>query len=282
MDARLAWPLLLVLLAWSPASHASEHQAPAGERRSPPGDRPAWPAGAPAARAFSPDYMMFVERRGGEWHAWVLPDKMQWQPGEWTSHDHDFGRRGRVLDFFSGEEREAVLHVDGMGYTRQGFSTGDGRMHVPARLDGSPSVSLDLVHNRELHDLDFVDAEQLAPPLLEGCPTQMTVVDRMDRERGTALWSRLVLDRLPPTPTCPHGTWTSQLWSVLDLHDGTFLAAMDARVVRLRFEDLSPAGTAPTVRIMDADVVARILAAGGDMHERLDSALLDHPVAPGE
>lgn len=239
-------------------------------------ERPQWSNYGPAERAISSDFFMFAEKDGDTWRVWVPPDKMQWYPGEWTQQDHDFPRRAQILDFFSGQRVEGILRLDEMGYTREEFHTADGVRHAPAAVDGSKIASPYFYRERQLRDLLFTGDLRLLPSNFEGCDTDLMVVDKLNEENNDAFWVRLILDYAPPTEECPHGRWRSSVHTVLDLHDGTFLAALESKVVRLSFADLSPVGTGATVRILDAEDVIDILSEGGDMHQLLTRALMSN------
>ena len=244
------------------------------------GPLPEWSNYGPAERTFDAGFVMFVEHRDGAWHAWV---PSYW--GTWKDTPTDAAaepgpgagmQQGMVLDFFSGHVVHAFLEQDEQGEARPAFTTPDGVTHAPHQPDGLPPMrSTALVREWQFRDLGFVSDWRFDASAYEGCETTLTVVDKLDAQGG-ADWSRLVLDYRPPDAQCPHGVWSSQARAALDLHDGTFLLAMDRKIVRLSLADLSPVGTGATVRILDADVVHEIMSAGGDIHDALNRALPNH------
>lgn len=258
---RSAWRhACVVAICWAVASLSSVA-----------GELPAWPDRGVAERRFLAGEAMFIERRTDRWHAWVLPDQSRWT-GPSGPDRRGPGWRGRVLDFFSGALVDAGLQEDGMGHARPVFSDAEG-VHAPVRIRGALAVSLGLFREQRLGHLEFTDDGRLDSSRLSGCPTRLMVVNATDPASGAVRWSRLVLRRSAPTAECPHGRWSSQVHSVLDLHDGTVLAVLDDRVVRLDMATLEPVGTGATVHVVDADLVLAILAPGGDAHARLDAAL---------
>ena len=241
------------------------------------GERPAWPRHGPAERDFLAGHVMFVERRTDRWHAWVLPELSTWVRSSAVGASGS-GWHGEVLDFFSGVKVDAELHEDELGHARPVFFSVGG-VHAPAWAAGDIAVSRSLLREERFHDLRFADDHRLDGSMPGGCATRLMVVERVDPATRSVRWSRLLLRRSPPTAECPHGRWSSQVLAVLDLFDGTFLAALDDSVVRLAMTDLAPVGTGASVQVVDADVVAALLAAGGDVHERLNP-LLPLPANP--
>lgn len=235
------------------------------------GDLPAWPETGVAERRFLAGDVMFIERRADRWHAWILPEQSQWRPPR-DGGPHAGGWRGGVLDFFSGAVVDAELHEDESGHARPVFFSVGG-VHAPARFGGRSAVALGLLREQRFHDLRFDDDDRLDASRLEGCATRLQVVRRIDPGTRTVSWSRLVLRRSPPTAECPHGRWSSQVVAALDLHDGTFLAVLDDRVVRLDAATLDPVGSDAQVWIIDMDALLPVPDAGGDLHARLNAAL---------
>lgn len=235
------------------------------------GELPPWPMDGEAERRFVAGPTMFVEERSDRWRAWVLPDQSYWTPHS-AAGPRGPGWRGRVLDFFSGSTVDAELHVDELGHARPVFFSGGG-VHAPARVEGGVAISQDLLPAPRFRGLEFVDDDRFDPARLAGCSTRLMVVNGHDPATQGARWSRLVLRRSPPSTECPHGRWSSQVIAVLDLHDGTFLAALDDRVVRLDAATLEPVGTGSRVHVVDAGVVAAAMEAGGDVHALLNAML---------
>ena len=81
----------------------------------------------------------------------------------------------------------------------------------------------------------------------------------------SSAWAKVAMYHAPADGDCPSGEWVSEVRSALDLRDGTFLAAIGDRVFRLNMADLSAAGQAPSLRIIDAAraqaIARRIVAA---------------------
>jgi hypothetical protein len=94
----------------------------------------------------------------------------------------------------------------------------------------------------------------------------------------SSAWAKVAMHHAPPDGDCPSGEWVSEVRSALDLRDGTFLAAIGDYIYRLRMADLSPAGQAPSLRIINAAraqaIAKRIVAEQvDDPNEYLKQAL---------
>ena len=241
---------------------------------------PQWSNYGPAERRFEVGFVMFGEHRDGQWHAWVPSYWGDWVPLHETidgEAPYRGPQRGQVLEFFSGNVVDAIVGQDEMGHAIPAFTTLDGVCHAPGRAADLPDLrSHDLIRNREVGNLTFASYWQFDPSGYEGCDTTLTVVEKHDDQGEDLLWRRLILDYSPPTERCPHGHWQSQVRAALDLQDGTFLAALQSKVVRLSFADLSPVGTGATVRIVDADLIEELITKGGDLHENISQALTNH------
>lgn len=239
-------------------------------------ETPRWPNHGRAERAFDVGFVMFVEHRDGQWHAWLPSYWGNWTPLPPGEAGDQGLERGQVMDFFTGEVLDVLMGRDELGMAIPEFRTDGGELHSPAQLGESTWMeSMAFIHDWRIRDLSFINDWRLDPSEYAGCNSNFTVVDKLD-EHGIPYWSRLVLDYAPPSERCPHGRWFSQARAILDLHDGTFLLAMSEKIVRLSFADLSPIGTGATVHIVDTDTVLDMIDTGGDIHELLNKALSDH------
>lgn len=215
---------------------------------------------------------MFIEQDGRAWRAWAVsrPDK----------------DRVRAMEFFTGAVIEGRLDV-GVTSPRQYVLTDDaGKQHrwlagasfQPRPDPGDGNGAMYFGHGDIA--LDFSDTVFASDP--QGlCPLELHVVARQpgkERADMSSSWGKVALYHAPPDGDCPSGEWVSEVRSALDLQDGTFLAAIGDRLFRLNMADLSPAGQAPSLRIIDAAraqaIAKRIVAEQvDDPNEYLKQAL---------
>ena len=253
---------LAVLLSLSTASLAgtptnAHSSAPPPAKQAAP--HPVWPDNGIAQRRFPGAFNMFVENDHGKWHAWVMSGL--------GAHD------AKALDFFSGKVMKVTAQLD-EETQQQDFSFTDGRGH-----DHFPrGTKFEVTSQQDLPDgldrsLQSVELEAT------GCPEGFDPIDGGKAEwNGAPKWSRIPIFRdgpAPGTPGCPHGAYGSELYSTLDLGDGTFLATMGCWVFRLRTSDLTPAGSAPALRIVDASAMREAIDQAKGMHIKDAAAYLN-------
>lgn len=257
------------------ASSPSAEQAPSPPAMAEEGPEtvPGWPRTDVAERQFSAD-RMFIEQDGRAWRAWAVsrPDN----------------GRVRAMEFFTGAVIEGRLDV-GVTSPRQYVLTDDaGKQHRwladasfqprPAAGDGNGAMYF----GHEEIALDFGDTI-FASDSQGLCPLELHVVARQpgkDRADMSSAWAKVAMHHAPPDGDCPSGEWVSEVRSALDLRDGTFLAAIGDRLFRLNMADLSAAGQAPTLRIIDAAraqaIARRIVADKTDDPNGYLTDALDH------
>lgn len=208
--------------------------------------KPVWPNNGIAQRKAPGAYNMFIERgHDGKWHAWVL-----------------FGNNANqadaeTMDFFSGKVMKVAANVD-PDTQQQEHSFVDAMGNAHGALLGQAFES-----NR---DLPYGIDTSVRDLHLPSTPCSMDFI-AFDGGRATwnspPKWSKVPIDRDNPTHgnLCTDGIYGSGYLSTLDLGDGTFLVTMDCWVFRLRGSDLMPVGAAPALDVIDADTVARAIAA---------------------
>ena len=206
---------------------------------------PRWQRTDIAERRFDTD-RMFIEQDGRAWRAWAVsrPDK----------------GRVRAMEFFTGAIIEGRLDVDVTSPQHDVLTDDAGKPHrlladesfQPRPDPGDGNGAMYFGHGDIA--LDFGDTVFASDP--HGlCPLELHVVARQpgkDRADMSSAWAKVAMYHTPPDGDCPSGEWISEVRSALDLQDGTFLVAIGDRLFRLNMADLSAAGQAPTLRIIDA------------------------------
>ncbi len=257
------------------ASSPSAEQAPSPPAMAEEGPEtvPGWPRTDVAERRFSAD-RMFIEREGRAWQAWAV-----------SSPD---GGRVRAIGFFTGAVIEGRLDVDDTPSRHYVLTDDAGKPHrwladasfQPRPDPGDGNGAMYFGHGDIA--LDFGDTV-FASDSQGLCPLELHVIARQpgkDRADMSSAWAKVAMYHAPPDSDCPSGEWVSEVRSALDLRDGTFLAAIGDYIYRLRMADLSPAGQAPSLRVIDAsaasDIAKRIVAERVDDPNKYLTDALDH------
>lgn len=254
------------------ASPTAEHAAPAVAGAGAETTIP-WPRTDIAERRFDTD-RMFIEQDGRAWRAWAVsrPDK----------------GRVRAMEFFTGAVIEGSLDVDDTSPRHYVLTDDAGKPHrwpadasfQPRPAPGDGNGAMYFGHGDIA--LDFGDTVFASDP--QGlCPLELHVVARQpgqDRTDMSSVWAKVAMRHAPPDGDCPSGEWVSEVRSALDLQDGTFLAAIGDQIYRLNMADLSAAGQAPSLRIIDAAraqaIAKRITAEQVDDPNGYLTGALDH------
>lgn len=235
-----------------------------------------WPAGGLAQRDFAADALL-VDEVGGR------------APSLWLVAHRDDGT-AHALDFFTGErvahvrvERDAAARADVAsrdGQARYSFVDADGRHHASLRAlsqlqknhpgihagwqrDG---VGHDVVlgaylferaalagmreeadrHDTAVEPARFFGDEPSCEPRVYVARTQGS--RHQDSAPGFTPRTRIIAGY-----DAKAGCWHTRPQHAVDLGDNTFIIVTGARVFRLRASDLSPAGDAPGLRLIDVD-----------------------------
>ncbi len=215
----------------------------------------AWPANAVTQRAFAGE-QMFVEEKDGRKIVWVL-----------SAAQTD---KGEALDFFSGDVVPVTPKYTRDGHPEPEFIGRGGKRHQPianaafrfkdprpggAMPIGDPDDAGYIVFSSET--LRFTSIRQ------RGCLPDFVVISRIRGAGATpeTLWKKVPLYREAPSAACPEGRWNSLIHTAMDLGDGTMLVTTTAALtVRLRQDDLSPAGDTPDLEIVAAETVKALIA----------------------
>lgn len=206
----------------------------------------AWPDNGIAQRRLEGgfNYNMFVENDNGTWRAWVQSDMNDPERKSWA--------KAKALDFFSGKEQMVRASVDDLSFQQTpGFVDSKGKYHGPEDRRFSFNNRGELIG---LHDGEQLRQGESLSLHGERCSASFIGV-RGGLSRGWTFYSSwtkipLIYERALGS-LCPESQFESGFDSTLDLGDGTFLATMGCWVFRLRKADLSPAGEAPALRIVD-------------------------------
>jgi hypothetical protein len=170
-------------------------------------------------------------------------------------------RLGYALDFFSGETMPVKADLLDNGDQDRSFTDAKGGFHIGEdkgfdfQWRGGLASGVDLA--AETLSLKGTDYQ---------CFTGLGGVSGGGKDNsGHSKWTKIPIYHINPRPgACPSGSYASGIDSALDLDDGTFLVTMGCWVFRLRKSDLSPMGSAPGLRVVDAtDVQATIDRAKG-------------------
>ena len=210
--------------------------------------KPVWPDNGIAQRKLPGAYNMFVEHDGhGQWHAWAM---------------NGDGADAQALDFFSGKKMHVKAGLLDNGQQSPDFVDAKGGFHdgVDSASDYpfflSMSRGMPASGNLRSSSQDFhLEAE--------GCPERFGSIegDATNRDSHTK-WAKILIYHHRPAPGmagCPNGAYLSGIEDTLDLGDGTFLAVMNCWIFRLRESDLSPVGSAPALRIVDANAMQKAI-----------------------
>lgn len=218
------------------------------------GNKAKWPANGVAERLFFDVHDgfpegMFVEELDGRLHAWVLLS---------SKDGHT-----KAIDFFSGVVHKAQVDLPGSwDYT---FVDENGMTHRSTEV-------LDFFYSepyrhRVINDVLLDGPTVQIKNLLPCSPDEFHVLQRTKGEDGPVMWRKALLHRLPGViDECPNGIWGSGIDTTLELADGTMLIAADSYVFRVRLSDMSPVGSAPHLRVVDAARLERALEHADPRH----------------
>lgn len=215
---------MLCILAFALSSVACTATTPAKKTM------PVWPNNGIAQREFVGN-QMFVENDRGIWRAWVL-----------SMSDNE---KGEALDFFSGKRQRVTLKYYRDGHPAPEFVDARGRRHRWAQ---------------EV-DLHFDDERPGGGVGGVGFDGGDVVGENLQTPDKADYWRKAPLFLSPPSREYPKGRWQWQpgFFTALDLGDGTFLATTEFWVFRLRMSDLSPAGSAPALHIVNAEDLEAVI-----------------------
>jgi hypothetical protein len=252
--------LLSAMSCTSPAdSHRREQHPPtAASHDAPNPEAPAiaknaskWPRIDTAQRLFSGEEM-FVEKTSTGHVAWVLS-----MPGSSSA---------QALDFFGGRTIPIKPSFYPDGRSKSEFRDANGKLHrittdEDYRFNGPAPGGTVIVG--DILDGDFIDlsSESIwfhSPELNFHCVFGLDVTSRFKEAKSNrvVIWRKIPLYREVPSKACPHGAFQSLIGTALDLRDGTILVTTTTSLVfRLNKHDLSPAGDAPGLRIVDAEKI---------------------------
>lgn len=195
---------------------------------------------------------MFVEYSKGQWHAWVILTNLHGS--------------AKALDFFSGNVVSAKVKNPG-GYN-DSFVDEHGITHKDV---GDPVFDYkDPRPGGGLGGIDF-SADWLRFEAKVACaPLYLNVSRRMASDDNVILWSKVPLYKTyEGSKSCPEGVWNSLVNTALDLRDGTLLITGGKYIFRIRQSDMTPAGEAPHLRVVDEGDVKRVIeqAKGKDVKD---------------
>jgi hypothetical protein len=210
-----------------------------------------WPRIDTAQRLFSGEEM-FVEKTSTGLVAWVLS-----MPGNSPA---------QALDFFSGRTIPIKPSFYPDGRSKSEFRDANGKRHrittdEDYRFNG-PSPGGTVIIG-DILDGDFIDlsSESIwfhSPEVNFHCVFGLDVTSRFKEAKSNrvVMWRKIPLYREAPSKTCPGGVFKSLIGTALDLRDGTMLVTTTTSLVfRLNKNDLSPAGDAPGLRVVDAEKI---------------------------
>ena len=242
------------------------------QARQPVAERPSWPKTRIAQCNFSVE-AMFVDTRSRPWKLWMISTEVQ-------------GAR-EAMEFFTGEqvnnvriETEAAT-APHASYDVKSYSFIDakGRRYSSVRADPSrvdtdqPSIYAGwqrkerghdvmlggpLFENKGASDRDgvyttkaipidpntYFNGQQACEPMAYVARTQGS--QTQDSDPGFVQRTKIIADYF-----ASHACWTTKPVHALDLHDNTFIIATSDRVFRINSFDLTPAGAAPELRLID-------------------------------
>lgn len=201
-----------------------------------------WPDNGIAQRRLEGgfNYDMFVENDNGTWRAWVQSDMSNGTPKN--------REKAVALDFFSGKKQRVKASLNDESKLQEpGFMDSKGNVHGPHdqsfefNRGGSVAglkvgvLSLDAEHcsGSYFSYQGGVVQDWVFHPTWTVFPL---IHDMTNGGKGRA---------------CRNGSYNSNINSTLDLNDGTFLVTIECWIFRLRKADLSPAGEAPALRLVD-------------------------------
>ncbi|WP_285404870.1 hypothetical protein [Luteibacter sp. ME-Dv--P-043b] len=200
-----------------------------------------WPASTVAQRAFPNGASMFVEDDHGKLRAWVLSESKG-------------GAHVEAMDFFTGESMKVDVALEADGHQSASFTDAKGISHVAvgkgfAFSGGASSASLT--------GLDLGADSIYVKKSAAYCGSRF--IAATPSPGGADAWHKFpIYHQEMSASACSKGKYWSNITSALDLDDGTFLAVEGCFVFRLKKADLSPAGDAPALRVVDK---ARLQAA---------------------
>ena len=212
--------------------------------------KPAWPDNGIAQRMLPGAYNMFVEQdEHGQWHAWVM---------------NGDGEDAQALDFFSGKQMHVKAQVQDNGQQSRFFVDPAGGVHGP--LDKGFDFTLPNPGGFR-GGIWFGGSDFSLKGSNSRCIASFIGVQggSDDEKIDHPTWTKIPIYHVDARANgCPSGYLKSSINTALDLDDGTFLVTMGCWIFRLRKSDLSPAGSAPGLRIVDkAELQAAINGAKG-------------------
>lgn len=202
--------------------------------------KPVWPDNGVAQRMFPNGSTMFVDNDHGKLRAWVL--------SETTG-----GKDVEALDFFSGLRMKVKVDLEEDGRQDQSFTDAQGGFHsTVGREFAFSGTSLPI----DLPGISFDGNTIHLSSVMKNCYVNITAIsptkNYVSGQDTASTWSKFAIYHSVSGPRgCASGAFDSKITSALDLSDGTFLAIEGCFVFRLRKSDLSPAGSAPALRIID-------------------------------
>ena len=235
-------------------------------------ERPSWPDTKIAQRNFSVE-AMFIDTRSRPWKLWIISTEGQ-------------GTR-EVMEFFTGERVKNVRVETGAtsvqhasaDVTSYSFTDAKGRRYSSIGADASrvdtdqPSIYAGwqrkglghdvvlggyLFENHGASDRDGVYTTKAVPvdpnTYFHGqrACDPMTYVARTQGSQTQDSDPRFVQrTRIIADYDTAHACWATKPVHALDLHDNTFIIATADRVFRINSFDLTPAGAAPELRLID-------------------------------
>ncbi|MGC1549076.1 MAG: hypothetical protein WA777_11155 [Rhodanobacter sp.] len=214
----------------------------------PPGHDPDWPKSGIAERELGDGVNtypqnMFVEYAKGRWHVWVIMTNLHGP--------------AKALDFFSGKLLENVK-VNNPGDYNDAFVDAQGVTHKsvihPAfdYKDPRPGGGLG--------EISFSGESLSFDGDVKCAPLSLDVSQRMTSDNKTVIWSKMPLYKTNPWPeACPDGVWNSLVNTALDLRDGTMLITGNKYIFRIHQADMTPAGSAPHLHVVDEAEVKRAI-----------------------
>lgn len=223
--------------------------------------QPQWPKTEVAQRAFCGN-KIFAERRNGKNYAWVLPDI------------RDKKKQGNVeiMEFFSNKRVRGRIfeYPEGWYNLEHKFLEKNGAWHrrnISLEYEGNRSYAgIEWVNNRSGNGKRIVFFQDDIPKnfsVNDFCSPLLHITSTANEQDGKILLSKVLMHRLFPYKRCPQGRWVSGVSGGMPLGDGTMLVTADQWVFRLNQNDLTPAGHAPALVVLDADEAKAVFNEAG-------------------
>jgi len=217
---------------------------------------PIWPKSAVAERELIggddawPENM-FVEHANGKWTVWVLASPAHGQT--------------KALDFFSGNVEDVTV-AEPAGYA-DAFVDSRGVTHEltfhPVFWFKGPAPGGALGKNVR------VNVSSLGFDRTVACAPELDVSERVSDDFASSIWRKVILYPSSDPSDCPSVPWESLIGTGLDLRDGTMLVTAGKYVFRVSADDLTPAGRAPHLHVVDEADIRDVIkkAAGKDIKD---------------